>query len=177
MAGLEAWTEEKSAGLRPDRELVVPLGLLAVFALTICAYATSLAGGWVWDDPFLLGDASVFRNPLQIITQDAWSATGHQPATIYRPLSLLSHAATQVLWPGPLSARLFSLALHLLNVFLVARLVVALRPADATRRQWGEPALFGAAVFALHPLTTQTVAQIGRTSCILAMSDNGIPLS
>jgi tetratricopeptide (TPR) repeat protein len=133
----------------------------AVLVATAVAYLPSLGGGWVWDDVLQIADPAPFHAPWRLLSMDVWGALNDAPSDLYRPLALLSHVPGQVLWPGPLSERLVSLALHLLNVGLVAAIGCGL--GASKRAAWVAAALFG-----LHPAASETVAWVSARHDLLA---------
>ena len=145
----------------PPQALFGPLLLLG--AVTVAAYWPELHGGWVWDDRYHVADPAAFRDLVALLTEDPWTATGHSKSDLYRPLHLLSHAPGQLLWPGPLVERLLALFLHLLNIVLVASICRGI--GLGTRA-----VVFGAALFALHPLASESVSWISARPSLLMTS-------
>ncbi len=160
-------TRAAQAALRTPRPAAwLPVVILALAA---CAYAPSLAGGWVWDDHFQMAANAAFEDPIRLLTEDVWSPTGQGASHLYRPLAMLTHLPGQRLWPGPTSERVASLLLHLAAVALVAGIA---RRIGASR----EGAWFAAALFGTHAAVSEAVAwpsartDLMGTVLLLAMS-------
>jgi len=123
------------------------------------------ATGLALDDQLFVG-----RNPL--VTHPSWSSVSRffgevlSPSTVrayYTPLSMTSLMIDYARGGRPSDPRVFhctSLALHVLNT--VAILLILQRLIG------GLPAVFGALVFGLHPLTVEAVASIGERKTLLA---------
>lgn len=134
-----------------------------VLVLVTLVYVPSLGGDWVWDDHAQLAANPGLRAPWTLWTTDIRFGAASQATDVYRPLVMSSYLLGQRLAPGPLSARLGNLALHLGAVALVARLAQDL---GARRRA----AWLAAAVFGVHPGTTEAVAWVtGRHDVLPAM--------
>ncbi len=126
--------------------------------LTAAAYAGVPHLGFVWDDIPLVrdnlvtGDLEALRGVLQL---DLWATAGgvEQNSGYYRPLILLVLALDRALWGlSPGGHHLHSLGWHVLAAGLLYRLLASLvRPI---------PALAGAALFALHPVQSESVIWI-----------------
>lgn len=124
-----------------------------VFALVLVVYGPSLGGGWTWDDHYLLERNPALSEPARLWSTDVWSPSTGEPSDLYRPLVMTSYWPGQRLWPGPTSARLGNLALHLLGVGLVAAL--ARQQGASVRAAW-----LAAAIFGVHAGNTEAVAWI-----------------
>jgi Flp pilus assembly protein TadD len=134
---------------------------LLITALVACAtlpYLNILLNGFVYDD-----DNQVLKNPYirsfqylkEIITTNVWSFTGVGAVTnYYRPMMTLGYLACyQIFRLRAYGFHLFSLLLHVLVVCLV--FVFAERLTGD--RVW---AFVAGALFALHPIHTESVAWI-----------------
>ena len=138
-----------------------PARTLLITALVSCAtlpYLNVLLNGFVYDDhtqvtnnPYLQS----FHHLREIFTTTVWSYVGAQGVTnYYRPMMMLGYLACYrsfgaVAYPFHLA----SLLLHALNVWLLFALTERL-----TRdRTW---AFLAAALFALHPVHTESVAWV-----------------
>ena len=130
------------------------LGLALLLAFTAAVYAPVMDFPYVYED---WNDIQALTKPFQV--SDLWT----KPARSLTAVSVaVSNART------PLTARAFhadNVLLHLVNIGLVFALASSAVP------QW--PALFGAALFALHPLQVESVAYISSradlvaTACVL----------
>ncbi len=131
-------------------------------------YLPSVGGDFVYDDhrfvqlnPAVREGAALESYFLEPETQTA-DRSFHG---LYRPLRTLSYRAVHLLSPDAPAQRVASLLLHLLNGWLVWRLLrFVLGP-----RQGGG-ALLGALAFVLHPLATESVAFISSRGDLLAMT-------
>jgi len=141
------------------------LGALILFALL--AYSSSFASGFVFDNRILLQDpritAATAENLRLIVTRDYWyslTATG-----LYRPLATLSYLLNfAVLGDGahPAGWHWINFLLHAVNLALVYALGLLLLEEVA-------PAFALAALWALHPVLTESVTNIiGRTDLMAA---------
>jgi tetratricopeptide (TPR) repeat protein len=147
------------------------LWVAATFCLlTLLAYSDSFATGFTLDSAFIvLRDPRLLKvaaaNLQQILNQDYWWPNFH--SGLYRPLTtatfLFNYA---VLGNGTHAAgyHAVNILLHLANVWLLFLL--------ASRffgRAW--PAFFAAALWAVHPIATETVTNlVGRSDELAAMA-------
>ncbi|HEV2423201.1 MAG TPA: tetratricopeptide repeat protein [Terriglobia bacterium] len=135
-----------------------PLAIAAIITLAAVPYLNILLNGFVYDDhtqitsnPYLRD----FRHLHAIFTTTVWSYMGAEGLTnYYRPLMTLSYAAGYRLF-GPLAYgfHLLSLLLHV----TAALLVFAVAERVTRDRAW---ALAAGALFAIHPIHTESVAWI-----------------
>ncbi|MFH1018815.1 MAG: tetratricopeptide repeat protein [Pseudomonadota bacterium] len=135
-------------------------GALLLFVGTLLLFsATNLDGTWILDDRY-----QIERNPYlrsithvpHILTTPLWMATGAESpgSGIYRPVHILSYAVDYHLTGlRPWFFHLDSNLLHALNVlllFFLARRFLAFRTS-----------LIVGALFAVHPIVTETATWIG----------------
>ena len=142
------------------------IALLGVLAVGV--YANSLCNDFAFDDLAIVRDNPRVINLewTAIWTNNYWPKTdGVDPAdALYRPLTLWSYLANQALMPG------VPWPFHLVNVFLhglVTMLVAAL-----AWRLLGDRriALVAAALFAVHPIHAEAVANtVGRAELLAAL--------
>ena len=142
-----------------DRRKAIPIGLGLVLAATAAAYLPSI------DGPFLLDDVALPGDPLVVdpLGQDAaaWLAS---PRPLAELTFALNHAAVGL---DPRGWHLTNLAIHLAAVLLAFLLARALlRRARLSSPDL--PALAAAALFALHPLQTESVAYLTQRAEALA---------
>jgi len=131
-------------------------GFAAVAALAVTAYLNILGNEFVYDDGaqilrnYYIRDASHLR---AIFTTNVWSFLGpHAVSNYYRPVMHLVYMADYALFGyQPAGYHAASILFHALNAVLVllAAEAMGLRPAAA---------MLGAALFAVHPITTESVA-------------------
>jgi tetratricopeptide (TPR) repeat protein len=140
--------------------------LLGPPLLAVLAYANALGNPFVYDDFRMVVDNPSLRAPVSLRT-----LLLHQ---LFRPIVNLSYAADHALFGlEPFGYHLTSLLLHCVNVVLLARLVARV-PAQTAGRE-GPPgsgpgvAAFAAALFAVHPLATESVGYVsGRAELLCA---------
>jgi hypothetical protein len=130
--------------------------VVTLLALTAVAYINTLPNGFVWDDFLVLVDNDAVKdlsNLPRFFSEPSTSA--NSPAlNHYRPLRTTVYSlAFQFFGSRPLGYHVLNLLLHMANVMLVLLLV---------SRLGSRPLVAGlvAAVFAVHPLTTEVVASV-----------------
>lgn len=133
--------------------------VLLLGALILIIYANSLRNEFVFDDRSLIlhyPKVKSIRNIPKIL-----GLTG-KPA--YRPLRTATYAIEYSLFgPSPTGFRAVNLAFHLLNSALIFFLFRTLAGSPRT-------ALFGAILFAVHPIQTESVAYIsGRRDLLFTL--------
>ncbi len=144
-----------SIGLAPH--LAVVFVLLAVVLFTFCN--TLQPTGFALDNKFIILEDPRLRdakreNIHMIFTQDYWWPKA--VSGLYRPLTTLSYLFNYSILGNADSARGYhwiNFILHWLNAVLVYFMVLALM-----EKLW--PALFTAALFATHPIVTESVTNI-----------------
>lgn len=120
--------------------------VLALCLATVAVYFPALDGDFQWDDRDQFAGLRQIQEPGGIVL--AW--TELNPKAQYYPLShSLFWAVYQLFGPWPPAFHVTNLALHLGNVLLVYVLCRQISP------RW---ALWGAALFALHPVSVAAVA-------------------
>jgi tetratricopeptide (TPR) repeat protein len=141
----------------------------ALAALTAIAYSNSFASGFILDNKGLLLDPRIREaaadNVALIFQQSYWWPTGE--AGLYRPLTTLSYMFNYAILGNrdqPAGYHTVNLLLHVGNVLLAWLLARKL-----TRDFW--PPIFVAAIWAVHPVTTESVTNIvGRADLLAAMA-------
>lgn len=148
---------------------LLPAGL-ALAVLTLLAFSDSFTTGFALDNQLLiLGDPRVHQVSAQtigdILNHSYWWPNGE--SGLYRPLTTLSYLFNYaILGNGSWSAgyHWVNLLLHAGNVLLVFALALRL-----VRRLW--MAWFIAALWAVHPVLTESVTNIvGRADLLAAMA-------
>jgi hypothetical protein len=138
---------------------------LLLCGLTAAAYSGVVQAGFVFDDYALVAYNESIRSLGSIpsfFAQDLWASADTQVASgYYRPLMSTSLALDwRIAGDAPWAYHLHSLGWHLLAVFALHRLLLALtRPL---------PALLGAGLFALHPLQSEAVVWISARNDLMA---------
>jgi len=119
--------------------------VLALTGLVVVAYANSLVNAWAWDDGQL-----ILRNEHL----GDWSYVPQLFKNMWRPLKRLSFMVDYAVWGmNPLGFHLTSLGFHLAAT--LALYAVARRLGASLRL-----AFFAAALFAVHPVHVEAVANI-----------------
>src|SRR5262245_18702797 len=146
------------------RSAVIGAGLCA---LVLAAYANSFSAGFALDSrQLVLNDARVHavtaENVALILQKSYWWPYGE--SGLYRPLTTLSYLVNySVLGSAdrPAGYHWFNIAVHAVNVLLVWSLV--------SRLSGSRAAPWAAAVWAVHPLSTEAVTNIvGRADLLSA---------
>ncbi|HUJ10335.1 MAG TPA: tetratricopeptide repeat protein [Verrucomicrobiae bacterium] len=131
-------------------------GAVLLVVLTGVAYLPALRGGFIWDD-----DGHVTENPTLRSFEglgDIWVRPGSTQQ--YYPLVFTSFWMEYQLWKlQPFGYHLVNVLLHALNAVLLWRLLRRLRIPGA----W-----WAAAVFAVHPVTVESVAWITERKNVLS---------
>jgi protein O-mannosyl-transferase len=139
-----------------------------LWALLLLAYSNSFHAGFVYDNRGAILEDSRIRevgaeNTHLILTQDYWYR--HSVSGLFRPLTTFSYQFNYaVLGNGesPAGYHEMNLAIHAVNVVLVYLLALLLLQETA-------PAFAMAALWALHPVLTESVTNIvGRSDLLSA---------
>ena len=141
----------------------------ALTALTVIAYSNSFSSGFILDNKGLLLDPRIREatadNLALIFQHTYWWPTGE--AGLYRPLTTLSYLFNYAILGDrdqPAGYHTVNLLLHVGNVLLAYVLARKL-----TREFW--PPVFIAALWAVHPVTTESVTNIvGRADLLATMA-------
>jgi len=141
---------------RPDRTLAA--SLIVLFALAVLPYLNTLFNGFVYDD-----DTQVLNNPYilnfshlhAIFTTTVWSYVGKQGLTnYYRPIMTLGYLICHELFG------MLAYGYHLMNVLLYGGVTLLLFAVTERMFKRRGLAFLAAAVFALEPVHTESVAWI-----------------
>lgn len=156
---------------------------LAPFLIAVAAYLPSLGNPLIHDDRTLLDNAWLRdeASPLTVLSHDFWFGTRHAGSDLYRPLTTLLLAWNLRLAPSRVAFHAVNGVLHgLCAVLLAAALGEVWRtlgrraggraPVEADGAPPGSFSAFaGAALFAVHPLTTEAVVlAVGRAEILAA---------
>ena len=149
------------------RRHIVPL--LVLWGMALAAYSNSFRAGLIYDNYFVITqDARVHQataeNVRIILTTDYWSKT--TVSSLYRPLTTFSYLFNYaILGNGgaPAGYHAVNLALHEVNILLVYLLGWLL-----LAEFW--PAFAMAALWAVHPVLTESVTNVvGRADLLAAL--------
>ena len=140
---------EHSQGL--PRHHLLPLGAAVLLAALV--YGNALDNPFVYDDRRLIVENRSLRPPL-----DLHAVVVHE---VTRPVVNLSYAIDRVVWgPEPFGFHVTNVLLHMINVTLLFGLVWR----ETGRRL---AAFIAAAIFAVHPMMTQSVGYISGRAEVL----------
>ncbi len=136
-----------------------------VVAAALLAYANSLANGFVWDDPIILTRQLVVFDSLRDVLLPPRGIPQYSP-DYYRPLTVLSLLIDRALGGGqPFAFHLSVVLAHAgvaLLVFALARQLLRGAPGGDVA------ALVAGALFAVHPIHSESVAWAAGRSDVLA---------
>ena len=145
----------------------------ALCCLTVIAYSNSFVGGFPFDNTTLiLNDARVHsataENLELILDHTYWWPYGE--SGLYRPVTTISYLFNYAVLgnrDNPVGYHCVNLILHLINVLLVFALV-----SYFTKSPW--PSAFVAALWAVHPVLTESVTNIiGRADLLAGLAVMG----
>jgi tetratricopeptide (TPR) repeat protein len=138
---------------------------VAVAALAAGVYVNALANGLVWDDPIVLDrQLRAFRTLGDLIVTPH-NIPQYSP-DYYRPLTTLSYLIDRTIGgTGPLMFHLSVVVFHVVTTYLVFQLGLALFAGSTMELP---AAGIGAALFAVHPIHTESVAWGAGRSDVLA---------
>ncbi len=132
--------------------------IIIICLVPFFAYIHTISFDFVYDDDF-----QILRNPWihdwskvgQFFTTDVWSFARKEITTpYYRPFHMIVHAVGYSLSEfKPEGYHLINILLHVISTMLVARIALRL-----TRKK--SIAIWGALIFALHPIHTESVTWI-----------------
>jgi protein O-mannosyl-transferase len=147
------------------KQLCVAAALLVV---TLCAYSNSFRSGFPLDnDPLILQDSRVHavtsENISQIVNRPAWIMPPEKG--LYRPLTTLTYLFNYAALGNadrPFGYHFINFLIHFANVLLCYGLALGV-----LRKFW--PSVFIAAIWAVHPVLTESVTNIiGRADLLAA---------
>jgi protein O-mannosyl-transferase len=142
----------------PQRGFSKSTHLLLIVVLAFLTYSNALRGGFVWDDELQIVKNWQIRGLSYIpsaFSSAFWTFADPEAGAhtnFYRPVQTLSYiAAFQIGGLAPWPFHLINILLHILASALVYLICVELQISPAA-------AAIGAAIFATHPVHTETVA-------------------
>lgn len=141
----------------------------AVVLAALLAYANSLRNGFVWDDPIILARQLVVFRSVGDVLAPPRDIPQFSP-DYYRPLTIASYLLDRSIGgDDPLVFHLSVVLAHAATALLLYLLALQLLSGPAGK---GTPAIVGAfaagALFALHPVHTESVAWAAGRSDVLA---------
>jgi len=135
----------------------------AVLAILIAVSATSLGGGWVYDDLHMVGNAAMDEAAdvlaaLWRTSDDYLPPSVHGATRTFRPATMVTLVATHVAAPSPVAHRIVSLFLHALVVLLLL----------SWERRHASAWTLAVAAFALHPALAEAWLYVNGRSDLVA---------
>ncbi len=141
-----------------ERTVSVKVILAAIVLLTALSFSPALTGDYLWDDDEAVRDNVLLHSPQGL--RAIWTRPDLIPQQHYWPLVYTTFWIEYQLWGlNPIGYHAVNIALHLLNVLLVAWLLRRLRVPGA---------LLATALFALHPIHVESVAWIVERKDVLS---------
>jgi hypothetical protein len=136
-----------------------------VFVLAVAAYANAVGNGFAYDDNLIIAVNPVVTEGRmgEAVFGPYWFGA-REGAGLYRPATLGSFVAEWRLWGGsPMGFHVVSILAHALVTFVLFRLLLLWVPLM--------PAAAGAALFAVHPVHVEAVANVvGRSEIYAALA-------
>ena len=132
-------------------------GIVALAVTVFWVYWPDLNGSWLWDDDYLIENNGLVHDPLGLwnIWLEPWMMIDFFPLTVSLQWALWQ------LWPGEtMPYHIANVVLHIISCLLVWRLLDKL----GVRLAW-----VGAAIFAVHPITVESVAWMAEIKNTLSM--------
>ena len=145
-------------------------GALGLVVLAVLPYAGARHHYLIHDDRTLLDNAWLAReaDAVAIFGHDYWFGTRHQGSDLYRPLTILTLAWNLQNAPGAAAFRTINILLHAAVALLAWRMLSLLFCRHGEARA-GAAAWMGAALFAVHPLASESVMfAVGRAELLAA---------
>ncbi|MDD5194264.1 MAG: tetratricopeptide repeat protein [Candidatus Omnitrophica bacterium] len=157
------------------------ISLIILIILSALVFSNTLKNSFIWDDEELILEnkhTQTLRDIPFLFSPAHWKYYVPQEPDWYRPIRVLTLAVDYFFWrSNPFGYHLTNLLLHILNVIIIYFLVLKLK-ALASRagpeigvvgwRKFFEPAFITAALFATHPIHTESVSWIKNRSDLLA---------
>ncbi len=143
-----------------------------VLLAAVLPYLTALGNGFAFDDVPIIRDNPIVHtldDPEQLWTTSYWPVAG-SILGLYRPLTTFLFAVQWGLGGGDaVLFHILNVVLHAVNSLLVLGLLLTLARSAGAAGLWAAAA--GAAVFAVHPVHTEAVANIvGQAELTAAMA-------
>ncbi len=143
---------------------------LALALLAVLPYVGAMSSPLLYDDRTMLDNAWLAREagPSSVFGHDFWFGSRHAGSELYRPLTVLSLAWNLRLAGSALGIRAVNAALHAIVVLLVAAFLRCVLRGRLPLRL-DSPAWLGAALFAVHPLASESILwAVGRAEMLAA---------
>jgi len=140
--------------------------LVAIIVATICIYLPSLSGPFLFDDiPAIQNNQAIKETPNLENLMDIPS----QGPLSGRPLVALTfHLNYKAFGLSPYGYKITNLIIHILNVFLVFKILIELAPKIGRHSNCIAFVAISTAVWALHPINTESVAYTTQRTELMA---------
>ena len=141
----------------------IKLSLLALAAVTVLMYGTTLFNGFVWDDfNLILEDPIIQKTDItQAFSLDHWKNIPAAERARFRPVRVVSFIVDHLIYGNaPFGYHLTNLLLHMGNVLLVYLVALVLFK-DATA------AFIAGLLFSIHPVHGESVSWVKNRSDLL----------
>jgi Tfp pilus assembly protein PilF len=143
---------------------LISMALIAVLGAAV--YSNAVTGEFVWDDRYLVKENALIKSPANIpaiFTEDIGAGAGIESSS-YRPLQILAYNIIYSIWGLDVRPyHILNIALHILAAIGVYALARALSADHAL-------AVIAAALFAAHPIHTESVSYISGTADPLSVA-------
>ena len=162
-AGSQPRRRDSPAAARTPPLAAVRRAPLAIHLLlagaAIAVYLSSLAGGYAFDDRFI-----IVENPIvQKSSLSGIFTSAYMPGPVYRPVTLLTFAINERLGWNPMADHVCNVALHALITLLVYAVAGRVVRSQTAR-------VVATLLFAVHPIHSEAVANIvGRAELLAAV--------
>jgi hypothetical protein len=137
---------------------------IALGVLALIPYLGAIRAPLLYDDRTLLDNPWLVHEagPVSVFRHDYWHGTKHDGSDLYRPLTVLSLAWNMRAAPTKEGVRSVNFAAHALATLALFWMLCAIASRNA--------AWIGAALFAVHPLASETVLwAVGRAEILVAI--------
>jgi len=152
--------------MRLWRRYPVRISVAAIVLLGGCTYFPSLSYPYLQDSILAVARNPIVErgDPIEILTSHYWKDTGSRAPYLYRPTAVASFAVERRLTgeASPLVSHLFNAILHIATALALLFYARRLGARDST-------SLTAAALFTVHPLMLQGVANVVGRSDSLAL--------
>jgi len=141
----------------PGGATFVALKAAAIVGAAAFAFSPAIHGSWLWDDPAEIAENPILRDPAGL-----WKIWSGRAGQDFFPLTTSVRWVQWHLWGDQVAGyHLTNLALHVLSALLLWRLLLKLGA--------GPAAWLGGLLFAVHPLTVESVAWISELKNVLSL--------
>ena len=157
------------------------ISLLVLIILGFVVFSNTFRNPFMWDDEELIVENKYIQSPGSIpflFSLQYWKYYAPEEKGWYRPVRVITLAIDHFFWKlNPFGYHLTNLLLHIVNIIIIYFFVLKLKTftkrkneprASSFRQHFLEPAFLTAALFAVHPIHTESVTWIKNRSDLLA---------